>query len=274
MVGLRHNGSILPRSIAVVGAKGGVGRSTVALNLALQAGATGRTLLLDATEPAGDLATYAGIEPPAPWLELPVASPVQPGLDLAHLSHDPPELAAGSVLEFEHSYETIVVDTGSGIDATMLAIAAAADEVLLLVAPELPAVADGYATLKAIVAQQPAIRARCVVNLADSSDEALDISAGLQDLATTFLGAEIDILSYIPFDRSVRTAARSQTPFVLAYPSSPATAAVTRIVTQLTDNPSSPRAHEGAFLDRILHALMTPSARRRHEPLQEVWATQ
>ena len=113
--------------------------------------------------------------------------------------------------------------------------------------------------------RDPAAVPRCVVNMADSESGAADIGAGLQQLSTAFLGAQIDFLGYIPFNRTVRTAATRQTPLVLAHPTSPASAAITRIVNQLSDRPSSPRPRNGGgMLDDIL---------RRREPLQEVWAT-
>ena len=65
--GITGSGGEGPLSIAVVGAKGGVGRSTLALNLAAAAAHTGEpVLLLDANRPAGDLATLIGSAAPAP----------------------------------------------------------------------------------------------------------------------------------------------------------------------------------------------------------------
>ena len=149
--------------------------------------------------------------------------PVTEGVDLAQLSTAPnPCTATGwdspALLALEAGYDWIVADTGTGFDARSLAAARTADDVLLLVAPELPAVADGYATLKALRMFRPDLRVGCVVNMAESAEEAGGIHEGLLDLSRSFLGAEIDNLGYIPFNRAVRTAAKGQTPFVIAFP--------------------------------------------------------
>lgn len=270
-----------PRSLAIVGAKGGVGRSVIALNIAVAAGRGRRVLLLDATLSGGDLATLAGVEAPPGLLRggEPCVVPVAEGVDLALLSTSPEQdLRAGLPLVSERwatAYDWIVADTGTGIDACTLATARVADDVLVIVAPELPAVADGYATLKAVCGYRPDLRIGCVVNMAESAAEADNVQEGLADLARAFLGAEIDNLGYIPFNRDVRVAAKSQSPFFLAFPSSPAAAAIARIATQLTDRSSSlRRPAKGAFLDGTLRSLVEYSSQDRREPLQEVWATQ
>jgi hypothetical protein len=49
------------------------------------------------------------------------------------------------------------------------------------------------------------MRVGCVVNMAESAEEAGGIHEGLLDLSRAFLGAEIDNLGYIPFNRVCRT---------------------------------------------------------------------
>jgi hypothetical protein len=51
----------------------------------------------------------------------------------------------------------------------------------------------------------PTMRVGCVVNMAESAEEAGGIHEGLLDLSRAFLGAEIDNLGYIPFNRVCRT---------------------------------------------------------------------
>lgn len=149
--------------------------------------------------------------------------PIAPGVDLARLDLD--HETADEVLPpitpgWERRYDWIVADTGTGVDGSSLAAARAADDVLLLVAPELPAVSDGYATLKAMMGFRPNLCVGCVVNMVDTDDEAAEVHTGVQDMARAFLGAQIDNQGYIPFNRDVRVATKGQTPFVLAFPSS------------------------------------------------------
>lgn len=264
-----------PRSLAVTGAKGGVGRSMLALNLALAAGCKGRVLLLDATFGRGDLATLAGVAAPEPiQTEAPAVVAIGSGVDLAVLPARFPHATNLPSVSWEAQYDWIVADTGTGVDGHALAAARAADDVLLVVAPELPAVADGYATLKALRTLRPDLCAGCVVNMADSSQEAAEVQAGLQDMAMAFLGAQIDNQGYIPFNRDVRVASKGQTPFVLAFPSSPAAVAIARIATRFIERPSPVRPPaEGAFVEETLRFLAEHASQDRRKPLQEVWAS-
>jgi flagellar biosynthesis protein FlhG len=263
-----------PRLLAVIGAKGGVGRSTLALNLAVAAGAEGPVLLLDANLPGGDLATLLGATPPAPLLEGHVDTvTVAPGVDLAQLC------AADGVLELppparlaelEAGYRWIVADTGTGLAAPDLSAALAADWALLVVAPELPAVADGYATVKALHRHGLGIPVACVVNMADSAEEAADIQTGLAQLASSFLGAQIDNWGYIPFHRDVRVAARGQTPFVQTAPSSPAATAVAHLLTEFSEKRTVRPPEDGARLAGILRHFGGPSRRATQQEVRAI----
>ena len=235
-----------PPSLAVVGAKGGVGRSSLALNLAAAAGRTRSVLLVDANLPGGDLALLAGCAAPSPLAAASHSDPAPaeivravPGVDLVQLHGENPhapvttgptprETVAGG-------WDWIVVDTGPGLDPYSTAAARAADDVLVVIAPELAAVADGYASLKSLLGERAGQRAACVVNMADSAAEAQRIQEGFAELARAFLGAQIDNRGYIPFNRDVREAAKGQTPFVLTLPSSPAAVAVADLATKLTE---------------------------------------
>ena len=175
---------------------------------------------------------------------------------------------------WERRYDWIVADTGTGVDGSSLAAARAADDVLLLVAPELPAVSDGYATLKALMRFRPDLCVGCVVNMVDTDEEAAEVQTGVQDMARAFLGAEIDNQGYIPFNRDVRVATKGQTPFVLAFPSSPAAVAIARIATRFIERPSPVRTPaEGAFLEQAMSLLVEQAPHDRREPLQEIWAS-
>lgn len=254
-----------PPSVALVGAKGGVGRSSLALNLALAAGSR-RVLLVDANVPGGSLSLLAGSVSPPPLLgsDLPTAVPLAPGVDLAQLCDE--AAAAGRVAvwpadqdlgAFEAGYDWIVVDTGCGTDAMATAAALAADEVLVVLAPEMTAVADGYAQLKLLKHRRPGLVAGCIANMVDSGAEGDRVQRGFADLVRSFLGAEIDIRGYIPLDRGVRVAAKGQTAFVRALPLSPAAAAVARLATFLTERqPPVRQPTERAFLQGVVRAFV------------------
>ena len=234
-----------PPALALVSGKGGVGRSSLALNLALSIGALEQqVLLVDADPNPGHLALLAGYESPESFLPRGITQTLalSESVDLLQF-HTAMEYGCcqqlhtdGEVLSaFESRYDLIIADTGSGIDASAQAAARAADASWVVITPELTAVADGYATAKSLLTFESATRLGCLVNAAEDEEEADDLHQGFADLLDRFLGAKIDNRGYIPLDRTVRDAAKSQSPFCLAKPSTPAALAVAALANELTE---------------------------------------
>ena len=240
----------MPRSIAITSGKGGVGKSCIALNLAVSlARMSKNTLLIDGDLGLGNIALLLGASPdetlenvlagecavedayfsgPEGLTILPAASdrmrdfgaPLDPG-NLRRLT------------ELERANELVIVDTGAGIPSTAVDLASAADQTVLIVTPEPTAIADAYATLKLLLGVNPNLQTKLLVNMADSAEEATGLHERFQELVERFLGAKIDSWGYIPLDRYVRESIKRQTPFVLASPPSPAAEALQRVVEDL-----------------------------------------
>ena len=237
-----------PRSLAITSGKGGVGKSCIALNLAVDLARRGeRVLLLDGDLGLGNIglllgsggewsfedallgrceAAAAAIEGPEGLMVLLAAA--EGAADFWRLVS-----VADSVIEeleaFAADFDILVIDTGAGIADQTVDLVVAADEALLVVTPEPTAIADAYATLKALLIRRPELVAGLVVNMADSAEEAAELHAKFAELATRFLGAEIDNRGYIPLDRYVREAVKHQVPFALTAPPSPAAQALMRL---------------------------------------------
>ncbi len=160
-----------PRVVAVCGGKGGVGKSTVAANLALAMGRLGhRVVIVDADLGAANLHTMLGVvHPPrglaefldhraetlddirihgvgTPTLSL-VPGTSRPGA--ANLEHaEMVRLVRGiSYLDAD----VVVVDVGAGSAYNVVDLVAAADVKLLVMTPNLTALHNAYAMLKACV---------------------------------------------------------------------------------------------------------------------------
>ncbi len=238
-------GESMPSVVAITSGKGGVGKSCIALNTAIALARRGRrTLLVDADFGLGSSALLMGsaveysledvligrsravdaaISGPD-GLQVLTASGTgdNAGWQLAAEAED----VRADLSEFEASFECIVVDTGAGLAAKTVDSAVAADRVLLVVTPEPAAIADAYATMKALLSRRIELQVHLLVNMAESRREAEDLQEKFGELATRFLGAEIDNRGYIPLDRYVREAVKRQVPFVQMDPPSSAAEAV------------------------------------------------
>ena len=158
------------RSIAVAGGKGGVGKSTIAANLALAIAQLGhRVTLVDADLGAANLHTMLGVVNPSfgladfldhrvdtldalktrvgvPTLTL-VAGTSRPGAANLDKAEKLRMLDAIARLDAD----CVVVDVGAGTSFNVIDFVAAADHKLFVLTPQLASLHNAYALLKACV---------------------------------------------------------------------------------------------------------------------------
>ncbi len=199
--------------IAVFNPKGGVGKTTVATNLAatLQVRKGQRVLLVDADTVTGHVTTSLGLEQVRTvvdsWREeaedgisegfLEIASAHPSGMQVIALTGSPlhtevlePQRIADAVGAARRSFDFIVVDTHPSYGALNLAIFDRADRILLPVTPDLPAIRAAVQLRD--VAAELGIRERIsmVVNRANSGVSVADMerTVGIPALALIHSG--------------------------------------------------------------------------------------
>ncbi len=167
---MKQRKKAVPRVVAVAGGKGGVGKSTIAANLALAMGRSGhRVVLVDADLGAANLHTMLGVIRPACSLAdffdnrissleearvgvaLPTVSLIpgtsRPGA--ANLSAaDKARLIKGIA---KLDADVVILDVGAGTSFNVVDLVAVADIKLFVVTPQLPSLHNAYALMKACV---------------------------------------------------------------------------------------------------------------------------
>src|SRR5689334_16691404 len=138
------------RAIAVSGGKGGVGKSTVALNLAIAYAQAGmRTLMVDTDLGMADLNLLLGVAPEASLLDVLGGTPVEDVLVEAHGIHLLPALNGSyllstvgpaaqqrileTVASLASTFDTLVVDVAAGIGQYQTTFAGATADVIVVV---------------------------------------------------------------------------------------------------------------------------------------------
>jgi flagellar biosynthesis protein FlhG len=163
--------------IAITSGKGGVGKSNIAVNLAIQLTSAGRdVVLLDADLGLANADVLCNIDLPCNLShvigrkrelgEVLVAAPGgfrliggASGLArMADLDDADRQRLIDALGQLERQTDVILIDTGAGISPNVLSFTRAADHVLIVTTPEPTAITDAYAVVK--VVSRPTDRTR------------------------------------------------------------------------------------------------------------------
>ena len=261
------------RVTAVTSGKGGVGTATFGGNLAVVLSRRGRGVtILDADLGLANVDVVLGlaarhnlhhvingtlsledilIKGPRDVQIIPGASGLR---NIADMGLEDRQYLVESLHKATHGRDLVIVDTAAGMSRNVLDFVLSAQEIIVLTAPEPAAMTDAYAMIKVGSRENPNSVVRLVVNMCPNRAVAEDVVEQLTLLSDRFLGFRFDALGYIPTDPSVGKAVRQRQPFVLAYPYSPASAAMVSIARRLrgTPEPENSEAGVGQFIKRLL----------------------
>jgi len=234
------------RAVAVSGGKGGVGKSTIALNLAIAYSQLGaRTLMVDTDLGMADLNLLLGVAPEKSMLDALSGTPVDEVLVSAHGIQLLPALngsyllstigpsAQRRVLDLVSSlserFDCLVIDIAAGIGQAQTTFASATSDAIVVVNPEPLSMADAYACLKTLATQQDVRHAYVLPNRVTSRAQANELTARLGALVARFLELEITALPPIPADPQVAESAQYGVPLMIHAPDAPAARAIRQL---------------------------------------------
>lgn len=226
--------------IAVASGKGGVGKTNISVNISVAlAKAGGRTLLVDCDMGLANAAILLGIDPV--WT---IGDLLAGRCTINDLVHEGPAglhfipghsgTGSGSTLSASErrrlfdalqpwfdNFDHVVIDIGSGIEATALALIAEADVPLIVVTPEPTSFVDAYALVKALIVSHGTTRFQVVANTVRHDIAGRALFDQFKGVVTRFLDVKLSFAGSIPEDGFVRQAVVRKRCVIDAFPGSP-----------------------------------------------------
>ena len=239
------------RIITITSGKGGVGKSSLAVNLGLALVKTGKKVLLfDADLGLANINVLMGIIPKYNLFHLikenkkmseivvhtPEGLDIIPGASgyssLANMSSkDRESIIEG--LEGFNEYDILLVDTGAGISSNVVDFTLLADEILVVTTPEPTSITDAYGIIKSIVLVNPNKSISLIVNRARVSLEGRKVAERLGNICNQFLEYNLVNHSFIFEDENVAKSVKKQRPFYLLYPKGKASSCLNIVASKL-----------------------------------------
>jgi flagellar biosynthesis protein FlhG len=232
------------RVITVTSGKGGVGKSNVTVNLAIQLRKAGkRVIIFDADFGLANVEVMFGTIPKHNLSDLIyhgksisniiTAGPMDIGfisggsgvIGLNNLYTEQIQFLVRSLSELNELADVILIDTGAGVSDQVLKFVMASPEVLLITTPEPSSLTDAYSLLKAMyrnpnfVSGETSIRV--ISNRVLSKEEGTAVYEKLNSVVEQFLHGSLDYLGMVPQDPALERSVRAQKPVSMNAPNSP-----------------------------------------------------
>jgi flagellar biosynthesis protein FlhG len=271
-----NNNNSATRVIAVTGGKGGVGKTSMALNLAIAlAEQDTRITLFDADLGLANIAVLLGLHPlrnladvidgkcdiqdilikgPSGIQIVPASSGVKMMSDLSPIQHHSLITAFDALSQ---QTESLIIDTAAGISDSVISFCSASQEILVVVCNEPASITDAYALIKVLNQEFGIDHFRVLVNMQESENDSRELFKRLVKVTEQYMDVVLRYAGSVPRDDYLKKSVQMQRPLLLAYPGAPAAVAIRNLAAKIKTWPVSQQANGRLefFSDRLMQNM-------------------
>ena len=229
----------------ITSGKGGVGKSNMAVNLAVQFTKMGkRVIILDADFGLANVEVMFGTLP-----NFNLSDVIFKGMSIRDIITEGPMgigfISGGSgviglnnlnreqIAFLVHNLsllndlcDILIIDTGAGVSDQVLEFVLASPEIILVSTPEPSSLTDSYSLMKAMYKSSKYLKdstnVHLVANKVENEAEGMAVYSKMNSVVQKFLGGDLDYLGYVIKDGQLEKAVRNQKVVSIEYPSSKA----------------------------------------------------
>lgn len=217
------------RTISVTSGKGGVGKTTLTVNLSYCLSQMNKkVLILDGDMSLANIDIFLKKTPEhnlADFFEGRVALSdlitkysknlhILPGasgiLQMTQLDNFQKKMLIDAVSQLEGNYDYLLIDTASGIADEVLYLSSAAQEVFVVIQPDPASLTDSYALMKLLNQKYKVNNFSVITNQVLNEEEGLKVFHRMNSVTSKFLNVSLQYAGHVPFDLKVRQANSKQ----------------------------------------------------------------
>jgi flagellar biosynthesis protein FlhG len=272
--GIRKMKGIKPvRVIAVASGKGGVGKTTVSVNVAVALAKMGqRVALLDADMGLANVDILLGIYPkfnlahvlsgektlneimldgPCGLKVIPGASGIQ---KMSELSTIEQAALIRAFSEIDQDIDILIVDTAAGISASVINFVRACQEIKVVICDEPTSLTDAYAFIKLLNRDYGIGDFDVIANMVTTIQQGKKLFEKLRKVTDHYLDVNLQFAGAVPYDLNLRKSVQQQSPVVLEYPESEVSLAIQAIAERIDSMPL--KSQTGGYLEFFIERMV------------------